>query len=349
MRNAFFLLLYAWEMASYAERFDAVSTKSPSLMGLLARVLHDWTAPLVRRQLNRSFSTVSGEVEGVRGKLRLLQTARLTARHTTRAYCTYSHLTVDTAQNQILKATIQRLANDERIVHPNLPEETKALRRDLRALVRLMGDVSLIRPSSALFASLQSNRSDREYRLPLRICEMLHKDQLPSETTGPDLWRALEPGSTVFHRLFEKFTRNFLKAHFGEWVVGSKRMYWPTDVLHPHMPAMETDTTLVNRDTGELVIVENKFTANSLIRSRHGNRAIFDSSHLYQLYAYLRTQERTSSEHRTARGVLLYPKVEHDLDERFELDQHPIRIMTVDLDAPWQAIDARMRSIVNDR
>ena len=69
VRNAWLLLLYAWDLAVYADRFDSEMDDASSLLGLLARVLHDSTQPLMRRQLGRRFRQHTQDIEGVRGRM----------------------------------------------------------------------------------------------------------------------------------------------------------------------------------------------------------------------------------------------------------------------------------------
>ena len=44
--------------------------------------------------------------------------------------------------------------------------------------------------------------------------------------------------------------------------------------------------------------------------------------------------------------MLLYPTVEYELDERMDIQGHNIRVATVDLAVPWDAIEARLLSYV---
>jgi 5-methylcytosine-specific restriction enzyme subunit McrC len=82
-----------------------------------------------------------------------------------------------------------------------------------------------------------------------------------------------------------------------------------------------------------------------LIENQWG-KPIFDSSHLYQLYAYLKSQEHLSEAHHHTVGILLYPAVQNKLSERIELQDHVMRIEAVDLAAPWQEIERQLLEIV---
>ena len=108
---------------------------------------------------------------------------------------------------------------------------------------------------------------------------------------------------------------------------------------------MQPDLVIQNNRSGEIIVLDTKFTAKSLIENEWG-KEIFDPSHLYQLYAYLSSQTHMSEEHRKASGILLYPAVRAKLSERIELQDHVIRIECVDLSAPWQEIESQLLELI---
>jgi 5-methylcytosine-specific restriction enzyme subunit McrC len=110
---------------------------------------------------------------------------------------------------------------------------------------------------------------------------------------------------------------------------------------------MVTDLVLRHRKDGRSIVLDTKFTPNSLVRGR-SEKLVFDSSHLYQMYAYLRSQEHLSETLRAASGIILYPTVQWKLSEQIELQGHSIRLETLDLSLPWKAIEARLLGIIFD-
>jgi 5-methylcytosine-specific restriction enzyme subunit McrC len=109
---------------------------------------------------------------------------------------------------------------------------------------------------------------------------------------------------------------------------------------------MKPDLVLEEKATGRLIVLDTKFTANSLIRNQWGDE-VYDSSHLYQLYAYLKTQEHLSEQHKNAFGILLYPAVNRSiLSEKIELQDKILRVECIDLTTEWQAIEQRLLDII---
>ena len=96
------------------------------------------------------------------------------------------------------------------------------------------------------------------------------------------------------------------------------------------------------------MIVDTKFTAGSLVQNQWG-KPVYESSHLYQLYAYLRSQEQVSAGYRSVEGVLLYPAVKTRLSERVALQGHVMRIDCVDLAAEWEEAERQSSMLVAGR
>jgi len=111
---------------------------------------------------------------------------------------------------------------------------------------------------------------------------------------------------------------------------------------------MKPDLVLQGKPFGQLIILDTKFTAKSLIGNQWGKER-FDSSHLYQMYAYLSTQAHLSEKHQQAIGILLYPTVRNELSEKVELQNHQIYIESVNLAAPWQDIEDRLLEMIANR
>lgn len=71
------------------------------------------------------------------------------------------------------------------------------------------------------------------------------------------------------------------------------------------------------------------------------------SSYIYQMYAYLRSQEQDDDPlSRDATGILLHPAIEDDVDEAARIQGHEIRFATVNLAADCRAIRRRLLDLV---
>ena len=105
------------------------------------------------------------------------------------------------------------------------------------------------------------------------------------------------------------------------------------------------DILLQHGGTSRVVVVDTKFFLRILMRSQHGGER-FASSHLYQMYSYVRTQEEVSPPHAASTGILLYPTVRHAVSKSVVIQGHRICWETGDLSQDWRAIDEKLRQVM---
>lgn len=346
VRNAWYLLLYAWDMAAFRGSMKGEVEASPTLLGLLARVLVRSTRDLLRRELGREFTAREASVSGVRGRIDFARSLKRLDFQSGRAACRFSELDIDTPRNRILRSTMAALVRDPR-VDPASTKKGVELRHDLGTAVRAMEGVSIERVTRETFRRLQLGRNDKSYALPLAICALVHRLELPTEDEGDHAILALLRDEITFHALFERFVRNFWRTHLGErFDVKSDVLRWFDELDCPLAPIMRTDISLRGkRAPFRRLVVDTKYYRSSLSIGMHGT-ARFHSNNLYQLYAYLRTQEHLSDSHRDAEGMLLYPTTSVELDEAMQVQGHRIRVATVNLARPWTEIEARLLALV---
>ena len=68
------------------------------------------------------------------------------------------------------------------------------------------------------------------------------------------------------------------------------------------------------------------------------------SAHLYQLMSYLTNVRKKEGDELT--GMLIYPRVDRTLRERYSIQGYPIAVCTVDLNQDWRALKAELISLV---
>lgn len=348
VRNAWHMLLYAWDMLAWRGQWDAAAEDAPGLLGLLARVLVDTTRPLLRRELARSFVEQRETISGVRGKIDFSGSLKRLTFEAGRAHCAYSALDIDTPRNRILRGTMERLARDPRVSLPSTKGEPheQQVRHELRELVGAMEGVTRERVTNVSFSRLQLGRADRAYALPLAICALVHRLGMPTEGEGDLTLAALQKDEITFHDLFERFVRNFLRYRLADHDVAAEILKWFDELGSTLVPAMKTDIVVTKKSSPQRrLVIDTKYYANSVSSSPWGG-ATFHSTHLYQMYAYLRTQEHLGDLHRDADGLLLYPTTNGDLQETMKVQGHRIHFATVDLGKPWPDVEARLLALV---
>jgi 5-methylcytosine-specific restriction enzyme subunit McrC len=178
------------------------------------------------------------------------------------------------------------------------------------------------------------------------VCELAYEYLLPEEggygSKFPDILKDEIRMSTIF----ENFVRNFYRLEQRKFKVSRDVIYWDAAADDPShstfLPVMLTDVSL--RSANNTIIIDTKFYAKALVEYMGGTKVW--STHLYQLYAYLRNLESRPGPDRFAEGVLLYPVVDQILDLRYNIAAHSVRVATIDLNSDWRTIHTRLLGII---
>ena len=330
IRSLWTLLVYAHGLAEFIDRFDSEAEDAADLPELLARLLVMVVERRLRRELSRAYQPRAEVLTRVRGGIDLLTTERRQLLSQGRVACRYQARTLDTARNRLVRAAL---------THCGARVQDEVLSRDCLQLSRELGrrGVGADVPSRAEMARDQVVRHDAEDRLLVTVARLALAETLPGETEGVNRATALARHETLLRRIFEAAVAGVYSHHLNGqngWKVHPHRwLDWrpiaATPGLAKFLPHMQTDVVL--EQSGRRLVIDTKFTA-LLTRNAHGDER-FKSGHIYQLYAYLRSQEGLGSAADEASGLLLYPALDlqSELDEEVTLQGHRVRFATVDL------------------
>ena len=178
---------------------------------------------------------------------------------------------------------------------------------------------------------------------------------LPTEEAGPHA--LLDPQRCVhwLRRLYEKAIGGFYRFHLhqSEWVVSTGRpLSWPlqdpTSGIARVFPSMRTDIVIDRRDRPQRLVIDTKFT-HVFGRGWYREQTL-RAGHVYQLYAYLRSQEGREDPGAAwaaaADGLLLHPAIGVAVDESVSIQGHRLRFATVDLAASHGEIHSRLLALI---
>jgi 5-methylcytosine-specific restriction enzyme subunit McrC len=354
IRNLWHMLLYAWNEVPLSQvrgwpLREAFAESAPTLDALLASVLVRLMQQRLRIGLGHDYMDEANTLRGIRGRIDFGETIKQHALERGQLICAFQGYRTNSLKNQIIRSTLARLAKvgqfgpDSAVV--------REIQQKLRRLLRDLDGIDFVELTPDLIRRQLYARSghDHDYRLMLSICDLIVQRQMPGSSEGHT--RALVPlidrELLVLYKIYERFVANFYRLHLRGWEVSAqKRLEWHAAEANERLPLMIPDIVLQERSTRRMLVLDTKFTAQSLTENQWG-KAIFDSSHLYQLYAYLKSQEHVSESHRTAAGILLYPAVRNRFSERVKLQDQVIRIESVDLAAPWQEIEGQLLELVS--
>jgi 5-methylcytosine-specific restriction enzyme subunit McrC len=241
--------------------------------------------------------------------------------------------------NQIIKTTLLSLKR-----HQKLPTSLATDVWKILQTFTFLGvtDISI---RGRDFRRVQLHGNNAFYGFLLHVCELIHAALFPDQRGHGQPFASLAEDETRMSRIFERFVRNFFRREQDSFSVSSEHIDWDvSEACDPSMdllPVMETDVSL--RNGQRTIVIDAKYYGQTL--QTHFNHETVRSSHLYQLFAYLKNLERNRGPDAVAEGVLVYPKVQKDVDFRTIIQGHPIRAKTLDLMQPWETIRRDLLSL----
>lgn len=347
IRNIWYMLLYAWDQTMLTHRWRAEVETAPNLDVLLASILARLVQQRLRIGLGRNYLQETGLLRTLRGRIDFGRSVKGLTLQNNQLYCQFHEFSADVPKNQIVRSTLDRVAR----IGEFGQDRTKSahLKQLLRRLVRDLDQIKVIELNLDLFRRQNLGRNDGDYRLMLAICELLLRRHMPMESTGSNFLPSVDRDALTLYRVFERFVARFYQMHLQDWIVKPQtRLDWNAEKVSEYLPAMKPDLFFEHKPSGRIVILDTKFTNRILAHSQHGN-TIFQSGHLYQIYAYLRSQEQRSMNYRSSNGLLLYPAANHHLAESFQLQGHRIDVRTIDLALPWQEIERDLLALIDEQ
>lgn len=352
VRNIWLLLLYASRL--YRElpqrRRVAVEDAPDDIPNLAAEILTRAVERRWRRNLSRDYRRRPADLNRVRGRINLLRTERRQLLQRGRIACVFDELTVDTPRNRYVKAALRHLAG---MLGSRTSERERDLAHRCRVWAGNLERAGVADPRYHLgrpeLPPLREARADADDRQMLAAAQLAFELAIPTEDAGRSMLAM--PGKVRGWELFERAVAGFYDATLtphGWRVRHSKPLSWPKDAetagIGNILPGMITDVVLEHAGVGRRIVIDTKYTS-VFTRGQYDSQRLH-SGHIYQLYAYLRSQEKPSDplSYRTD-GILLYPAVDCYIDEAAVIQGHTIRFATVDLAADGPAIRQRLLDI----
>ena len=360
VRNIWLLMLYASRFYQElpSRRRYGVEENPDDIPNLVAEILTGAVERRIRRNLTLEFHRSRADLTRVRGRIDALRTERRSLLRQGKIACSFEELTTDTPRNRLVKAALNKLRG-------SVSEEP--LRRRCRSFAAALGRAGVGDETSAgirsrsLRGAVAAGRANAEDRQMLAAADLAFTLSLPTE--DPGLTHLPAPGRDEVwaRRLFESAVGGFYSTVLGPrgWSVKcGQRIRWPieeqtkTSGIDAIMPGMKTDIVMESPQRDEhgdrhRIVIDTKFT--SILKPGPFGSQGLKSGHIYQMYAYLRSQESDSDPRSLdSSGLLLHPSVGEDVDESAVIQGHRIRFATVDLAADSTAVRARLIALADD-
>lgn len=341
IRNIWLLMFYASDLYRHiGDRNGAVEESPDPLADLVAKILADRVEQRLRRQLSTGFQPREANLRRVKGRIDLLRTTRHRLLDQGLVACRFDELSLDTPANRLVLAALETMANTvrNRALGSQCGSLALRLRRagvsgkpPTRRQIAAVADGRLLRADTAMMAAA---------RLALDLA-------LPTEQEGRHSLPVPSREEHWARQLFERAVAGFydvVARPFGWTVARGTKLSWnergPSPGFEAILPSMKTDIVLDHEVRGHRIVIDTKFT--EIVTGGWYRESSLKSGYIYQMYAYLRSQESLGDRLADgAAGLLLHPAVGSDMDEGAEFQGHRIRFATVDLTA--SALDIRNR------
>jgi len=346
VRNLWLLMLYASDLFRDIEKAKvAVEDNPDDIPDLVAEMLSHKVERRIQRNLSYGYQSREAILGSVRGRIDLLNTERHRLLDRGKVACRFDELTVDTARNRFVRAALEEIAKI--VCHDALAHRC----RSLAASLRRMG-VTGERPGRGDVCIDRFGRHDVDDQPMVSAAHLAFNLALPTEAAGAKQLSLPDREITWIRKLYEKGIAGFydvVLSSKGWRVDAGKTIGWLIESKSPGidkiLPFMRTDIILDNSDTGRRIVIDTKFT--SVVTRGWYREETLRSGYVYQIYAYLRSQEGNGDPlAENASGLLLHPSVGNMVNEAVVIQNHEIRFATVDLGATAKEIREQLLQVL---
>ena len=348
VRNLWLLMLYASDLFRQINDLQKreVEENPDEIPDLVAEILARAVERRLRRNLSFGYQPRQAILSRVRGRIDHIHTERRQLLHRGLVACRFEELTVDTPRNRYVRAALEKSAKMVRSV--DLSRRCRVLA--IRLVHMGVSREHLIRHDPSVNLMGRTNTADRQMMAAAQLAFDL---ALPTETAGSRNLSSPSREIRWVRKLYEKAIAGFYDITLTQWgwrVHPGRQLNWPkgsaTERIDDILPSMRADTVLDHTISGRRIIIDTKFT--SILKPGNYRAQTLASSHIYQIYAYLRSQEGLGDPLADkAWGILLYPAVNCSVDESVDIQGHNIRFATVNLDATPGEIRHRLLELID--
>lgn len=332
IRNVWLLQLYASSLyRAVGQQMVAAENNPEDLPALVAGILADAVTQRLHTGLSVGFRQTSRPVTRVRGRINVLPTARHQLLSRGQVHCTFDEVVTDTPANRLVRAALWRAV----VLVPGQPR--------LRSLALQLGAAGVAGPCpppSHVPGLLRERLLVRDRRM-IAAADLLLNLALPTTDEGGRLLPSPDMDEHYLRDLSERACVGFYRLRLqpqGWKVRHGSQLKWDTSSMSSGMeailPGMKLDIELVGPDLAgpgrRRIVIDTKFT--SITKTNQFGDLKLRSGYVYQIYAYLMSQERFETVPKSE-GLILHPVVGEQADEGVVIQGHRIRFATVDLAA----------------
>lgn len=335
VQNVYYMLSYAFQVLNEQGYKNIATEHFNNIPELMAAILSKGISVQIKRGLGRDYILQTEQLSALRGKIDISESIKTQTILKRQMICTYDEFSVNGTMNRIIKSTVELLLGSD---------ISKSRKKDLRKLMVYFGDVEPIDLYSVNW-NMQYNRNNQTYRMLISICYLVVKGLIQTNSDGSvKLMDFLDEQRMC--RLYEKFILEYYRKEHPKLKANASQINWQLDGGSDAMlPVMQTDIMLTHRE--KVLIIDAKYYENTT--QMHFNTHSLHSSHLYQIFAYVKNKEtELANKPHEVSGMLLYAKTDELIlpDNTYQMSGNRISVKTLDLDCNFESIAAQLDEIV---
>ena len=338
VRNLYYLLAYAFndEKIYFEDNKKFGTEKMSNIYDLFSVVLFIRLKELLKQGMYNEYVEYNEKLSYIKGRVDILNTIRTQSLKTkNKVICDFEEYSSNNIINKIIKTTIRYLLNCDIL---------KENRIRLRKLYHVFENVEFYNDARQInWNEIKFNKLNNQYKVIIKMCEYVLNTLIINKEKDDEEFSKIGDDQE-YHKLFEKFVRNYLRKYFLEYReptvnsfdIRSKKMKWDIDEEEKdakYIPKMYTDITISNRLKPEKVkIIDTKFYSQILTnKGMNGTDAHrISKDNWYQLFAYVMNEKwylekiinkGTSNKDISVSGMLLYASTKEEFKD-FDVKVH---------------------------
>lgn len=336
IQNIYYMLAYAFSILKNNGYEKLANENFENVADLLSAILAKGLSIQVKRGLGKDYIPITESLPGLRGKVDISGSIKGQTILKRQLICSYDEFSVNTKPNQIIKTTITILLK---------ADIKKGYKKELKNLMMYLKYVDTLNPYTIDW-KMQFNRNNASYQMLISICYLVIKGLLQKDDKG-DMKMQKFLDEQKMSKLYEKFILEYYKKHFPEFKVSSSQIRWNIKNDNEQiafLPKMQSDIMLSSGEN--TLIIDAKYYAKSMTTSQFSNKKIFHSHNLYQLFTYVKNEDKHNTGN--VRGILLYARTDEEIspDAEFDMSGNVMVIKSLDLSKQFYLIENQMNDLV---
>ncbi|MBO5962469.1 MAG: 5-methylcytosine-specific restriction endonuclease system specificity protein McrC [Alistipes sp.] len=331
------MLAYAFRVLSERGYANISPEQFENTANLLSAILDKGVTQLIKRGIRNDYIPIVESTGSPIGKINIAESIKSQYVVTHRLVCEYEEFKSDILLNQIIKASIKVAISSN--------EVDSTIKKSLRKSLLNFQNISDINPKTILWLKIRYDRNNASYKMLVHICYLLVTGLLQSENKG-SMKIANIIDDQKMHRLYERFILEYYKRHYPAFNVSASHIPWDSDDgMIDFLPTMKTDVTIKYGD--KILVIDAKYYSHSMQSGQYDKRTMH-SNNMYQIYTYVKNLDPHQSGN--VSGLLLYAKTDEDVtpNNEYKLNGNSFKVMTLDLNLPFEAIAKQLDDIITE-